>query len=66
MPGHELATDLQAVRPQLPVLLMSGYAGGLMNDHGALPAGVTVLAKPFTEQELLDAVRASIGAGAVR
>ena len=62
MPGHELAAQLHAGRPQIPVLLMSGYAGGLMNDHGALPAGLTVLAKPFTEQEVLIAVRASIGA----
>lgn len=62
MPGHELATHLHALRPEIPVMLMSGYAGGLMNDHGALPAGLTVLAKPFTEQEVLIAVRACIGA----
>jgi PAS domain S-box-containing protein len=62
MPGHELAAQMHDLRPQIPVLLMSGYAGGLMNDHGALPAGLTVLAKPFTEREILIAVRAGIGA----
>jgi PAS domain S-box-containing protein len=62
MPGHELAGHLHDRRPQIPVLLMSGYAGGLMNDHGALPAGLTVLAKPFTEREILIAVRECIGA----
>jgi PAS domain S-box-containing protein len=66
MPGHELATHLQARRPDIPVLLMSGYAGGLMDDHGGLPAGLTVLAKPFTEQELLLAVRAGLVAEAAR
>jgi PAS domain S-box-containing protein len=60
MPGQELAGQLQRVRPRIPVLLMSGYAGGLMNDHGALPAGVTVLPKPFTENEILAAIRSSI------
>ncbi|MET0494044.1 MAG: ATP-binding protein, partial [Actinoplanes sp.] len=62
MPGQELAGQLQEVRPQTPVLLMSGYAGMLMNDHGALPAGMTVLAKPFTENEILTAIRSSISA----
>jgi two-component system cell cycle sensor histidine kinase/response regulator CckA len=62
MPGHELAAHLHERRPGIPVLLMSGYPGGLMNDHGALPAGLTVLAKPFTEPELLIAVRACIAA----
>jgi CheY-like chemotaxis protein len=62
MPGHELAGHLHVLRPHTPALLMSGYAGGLMNDHGALPAGLTLLAKPFTEHEILVAVRACIGA----
>jgi len=62
MPGQELAGHLQEVRPRTRVLLMSGYAGGLMNDHGALPAGLTILAKPFTENEILTAIRSSISA----
>jgi CheY-like chemotaxis protein len=62
MLGHELAAHLRGIRPETRVLLMSGYAGGLMNDHGALPPGVTVLPKPFSENELLIAVRSSLGA----
>jgi PAS domain S-box-containing protein len=61
MLGHELAAQLQHSRPETPVLLMSGYAGGLMDNHGALPPGVTVLPKPFSEHELLLAVRAGLG-----
>jgi CheY-like chemotaxis protein len=61
MLGHELAAHLHTLRPHTPVLLMSGYAAGLMNEHGALPAGVTILPKPFTENELLIAVRSSLG-----
>jgi PAS domain S-box-containing protein len=61
MLGHELATQLRDSRPDTRVLFMSGFADGLMNEHGALPAGVTVLPKPFTENELLTAVRAGIG-----
>jgi CheY-like chemotaxis protein len=62
MPGHELATHLHALRPHTPVLFMSGYAGALMNEQGAIPAGITILPKPFTESEILVAVRATIGA----
>jgi PAS domain S-box-containing protein len=62
MLGHELAAHLHKLRPDTPVLLMSGYAAGLMNDRGALPAGITILPKPFTENELLIAVRSSLGA----
>jgi hypothetical protein len=36
-----------------------------MNEHGALPPDVTVLPKPFTDHELLTAVRSSIGAAQV-
>jgi PAS domain S-box-containing protein len=58
--GSELATRLHHQRPATKVLFMSGYAGDPMNQHGALDHDATVLAKPFTENELLTAVRARI------
>jgi PAS domain S-box-containing protein len=62
--GHELIARLRAERPTLPVLFMSGYAGGQL-PPGILPPDVAALAgadgldrrtrflqKPFTVQAL--------------
>ncbi|MCU0633333.1 MAG: response regulator [Gemmatimonadaceae bacterium] len=62
--GHELIARLRAERPTLPVLFMSGYAGGQV-PPGLLPPDVTALdgsdgqdrrtrflQKPFTVQAL--------------
>jgi FixJ family two-component response regulator len=61
MLGNELAAHLHERRPDTKVLYMSGYAGDLMNRYGVLEPGVTVLPKPFTNEELLTAVRTAIG-----
>ena len=60
MLGDELAAHLRERRPAIKVLFMSGYAGDLMNRYGVLQAGVTVLPKPFTKDELLTSIRAII------
>ena len=56
--GGQLAAKLRAVRPNLCVLYVSGYA-----KPEPLPADATgeFLAKPFTPQQLLDTVRRMIG-----
>ena len=64
MHGTELAAIICAERPGTPVLFMSGYADGLMNDRGLLPGDITVLPKPFTTNELLTAVRTAIATSA--
>ena len=51
--GLELARELRITRPALPVLLMTGYMPDAM---GAVPAGVALIAKPFTSERLLDAL----------
>ncbi|MCW2504789.1 MAG: putative multi-sensor signal transduction histidine kinase [Actinomycetia bacterium] len=60
MRGDELARLLGGRRPGTRTLFMSGYAGDLMNPDGILEAGLTVLPKPFTENELLATVRSAI------
>ncbi len=52
--GDALAERLQALRPDLPVLLMSGYAGGVASGDGGV--STAVLDKPFTRGELLERV----------
>jgi two-component system cell cycle sensor histidine kinase/response regulator CckA len=55
--GWELSRDLAGVRPGLRVLFMSGYAAQLTGES-VLPEGVPFLAKPFTPDDLLRALRA--------
>ena len=54
MTGVELATLARELRPGLPVLLTSGYAGDALSDAEELPAGGELLAKPYRTAELAD------------
>jgi PAS domain S-box-containing protein len=60
MNGAELADALRATRPETPILYMSGYAAPLMTQQGLLEPGVTVLGKPFTRSQLLDALSTTL------
>ncbi len=54
MDGLDLAKQARRSRPDLPVLIISGFA---QTDRlSDLPVGLTLLRKPFRKEELLDAV----------
>jgi len=53
MSGAQLAAVVRETRPQLPILLVSGYAE-LPSTAPAL--ALHRLAKPFSQDELLDAI----------
>jgi hypothetical protein len=55
MVGKELANRLQAIRPQLPVMFMSGYAQPVLGS--TLGVGYKLLEKPFSEEQLLAKLR---------
>jgi CheY-like chemotaxis protein len=57
MSGRDLADRLQAARPGLPVLYMSGYTADVIATRGILDPGITVVEKPFTTSDLLGKVR---------
>jgi two-component system cell cycle sensor histidine kinase/response regulator CckA len=62
--GRELARRLQAMRPRLPVLYLSGHAEDAQEHTLVVGAGIGVLDKPITPERLLRAVRAVLaGAG---
>jgi PAS domain S-box-containing protein len=57
MMGNHVATRVQALRPDIPVLYMSGYAQPVLAENGTLPPGVTIIEKPFGRHQLLDHIR---------
>ncbi|MFI5893515.1 PAS domain S-box protein [Actinoplanes sp. NPDC051513] len=60
MMGNEVAAHVQAIRPDLPVLYMSGYAEPVLTENGTLQDGVTIIEKPFTSRELLHRVHTTL------
>jgi two-component system cell cycle sensor histidine kinase/response regulator CckA len=57
MRGPELAAHLRAGRPDLPVVFMSGYTADLLSAPELASECTTFLRKPFTFNELDDALR---------
>jgi two-component system, cell cycle sensor histidine kinase and response regulator CckA len=64
MPGPELAERLQAIRPGLRTLFLSGYAAETLQERGGLPARSVFLEKPFEAATLLRTLRALLDQGA--
>ena len=57
MGGRELVDHVREAYPQVPVVVMSGYAEGSPGSRQDLPAEVGFIQKPFTPDGLLQAVR---------
>ena len=55
--GHELAAQLSHLRPELKVVLMSGYPNDAIPVCGGRNASSHFLMKPFSPQELASKVR---------
>ena len=60
--GRQVADAARALRPDLKVLFMTGYAENAALVFGALDAGMTVITKPFTMDALATRVREIIEA----
>jgi PAS domain S-box-containing protein len=58
MNGPDLATKLQAVRPETAALFLSGYTSHAVVGGGMLAEGSNFLQKPFTPTDLARIVRA--------
>ncbi len=56
--GPELARAMAQIRPEMPVLFISGYAENMVARQGVLQEGVHYLQKPFDPEKLLRKIRA--------
>jgi PAS domain S-box-containing protein len=61
MGGPELVDRLNATRPGMKVVYMSGYTGEQMANRAVLQPGVTLLEKPFTRTALLNLIHTTLG-----
>jgi CheY-like chemotaxis protein len=57
MGGRALAEEMEALRPGIKVLYMSGYTDETIAHHGALVPGTHFIAKPFNASTLTRKVR---------
>jgi CheY-like chemotaxis protein len=62
--GRQLAARIQAVRPQMKVLYMSGYSDKSIIQHGVLDSTVAFVEKPLTPASLTSKVREVLDAAA--
>jgi CheY-like chemotaxis protein len=56
MSGAEIATAARQLRPDLPVLYMSGYTEGIIEAERLTSEGSVLLPKPFTKSQLSAAI----------
>jgi CheY-like chemotaxis protein len=62
MKGLELAAAVREFAPRLPVMIMSGYFSRISTDNLARIGHVSMIAKPFTNAEITQAVHRAMNA----
>jgi len=55
--GRELADTLQQDRPNMKVIIMSGYTDDVIAQHGVLEDGINFLQKPVTVIKMASKIR---------
>ena len=63
MGGGQLVETIRERRPDIKILLVSGYTGDALNRHGGIGPGMNFLPKPFTVSTLAVKVREVLGEG---
>lgn len=58
--GREVVTEMRRIRPQLPVIIMSGHPDGILEDDVAPLNLAGTLAKPFKPSQLLELVTSAL------
>jgi len=58
MTGYDLAQRIRRTHPDMPILLTSGYAEDVINEEKLIESKLSLIRKPYGQQELKDALRA--------
>jgi CheY-like chemotaxis protein len=61
--GRDLAQTVSALRPGIKVLYMSGYSDNTVLQHGMVSSDMEFIAKPFTQDKLLEKIRQVLTTG---
>ena len=61
--GRELALEVQALRPDISILYMSGYTDDAVIRRGVLEEGMAFIQKPFGADDLVRRVREVLASG---
>jgi len=56
MNGVELAREIRRVRPDLPIVLMSGYSGAQLTERARATGVAEVLRKPLVRRDIAEAL----------
>jgi CheY-like chemotaxis protein len=54
--GVELARELRRLRPELPIVLMSGYSGAQLTERAHAAGAAEVLRKPLVRRDIAEAL----------
>jgi DNA-binding NtrC family response regulator len=63
MSGADVVRELRRRRPELPIVVITGYASGEAVSRAEDAGASSFLAKPFDDAELLAVVRVAVDAG---
>ncbi len=58
--GKALSDLIRADRPNIPTVFMSGYTNEIIAKHGVIDAEVLLVEKPFSLEQLTQAVRKAL------
>jgi CheY-like chemotaxis protein len=61
--GTELACEIRRVRPDIPVILMSGYSSALLSERAQAAGVIDVLRKPLVRRDIAVPVYRALQAG---
>jgi len=66
MTGSQLAAQIAAIRPDIPIILMSGYAGPTLAARAHAAGARDVLAKPLQSRDIGKALASALGKNPAR
>jgi FixJ family two-component response regulator len=61
--GTELAREIRQLRPEISIILMSGYSGTQLSERAQAAGVIDVLRKPLIRRDIAEPVARALQAG---